>query len=371
MFDHSHYVPVLKWKRGEQVGLEQCTTLVKNSMTPLLEIPPIPWNFDVNKPKKTVDDHIGGVVDAIVKSWGAERRFFLDTMNLGDEACDSGENPLVFLTRECLSRNLHVVPAFDLSISDTTLDDLRGVIADTGICLRICEELMEDPDVFRTMVETVLKRLNVTKEDVDLIIDLGYKSEPVHLVFVRSLINDIVFDHEEWRSFTLAFTSFPEDMGGIARDSIEQLRRLEWETWEKLLSSYKSGSLRRMPTFGDYCIANPAMAEVDPRTMNQSGHIRYTIQDEFMIVKGGAVRNVRRGGVIQTKGRTFKQMTKLCKVLVSKPQFCGSSFSWGDQYIQDCANGQVSHGNAETWRRVGTNHHLTFVAQQISIHPGI
>lgn len=40
MFDHSHYVPVLRWKRGERGALKRLDPVDRAAMTPLLE--PLP-----------------------------------------------------------------------------------------------------------------------------------------------------------------------------------------------------------------------------------------------------------------------------------------------------------------------------------------
>ncbi len=38
MFDHSHYVSILRWKQGEQIALRELYPRDKASMTPLIEI---------------------------------------------------------------------------------------------------------------------------------------------------------------------------------------------------------------------------------------------------------------------------------------------------------------------------------------------
>ncbi len=38
MFDHTHYVPLLRWKRGERGALKWLEPTDKASMTPLLEL---------------------------------------------------------------------------------------------------------------------------------------------------------------------------------------------------------------------------------------------------------------------------------------------------------------------------------------------
>ncbi len=107
--------------------------------------------------------------------------------------------------------------------------------------------------------------------------------------------------------------------------------------------------------FGDYAISHPVPKELDPRTMRMSASIRYTTESEWLVVKG---RNVRQFG--------FDQYFALSKALVERPEFSGLSFSWGDQYIADCADGITGPGNATTWRKVGTNHHITLVTRELA-----
>lgn len=373
MFGYKHYVPILKWKRGEQVGLKHCTEEIKSGMTPLMEIPPVPWNFDKEAPAKTVDEHIESIPETILDSWGSERRFFLDASQISFELCVDGTLPLARVIENARALELRMTPTINMQTPGPELEVIAEAIKkdQNGVCLRIAEDDMEDDLIFRNMVNQLLENLDVSFDSVDLIIDLAYKPEPVKPLYVRSLINDIIFNHSRWRTFTLTCTSFPVNMSEIERDSLEALYRIEWDLWEKLLAHHASNRLERMPAYSDYCVANPEAIEIDPKLMNPSGHIRYTIQDEFLIVKGGAVRDVKRGGVVVAKGRKYAQMVGLCKTLINRPEFCGSGFSWGDQYIQDCANGIVSHGNPETWRRVATNHHLTFVVDQLANYPAL
>ena len=107
--------------------------------------------------------------------------------------------------------------------------------------------------------------------------------------------------------------------------------------------------------FADYAISHPYTKELDPRTMRMSASIRYTTSNNWLVLKG---RNVRQYG--------FDQYFELAKELIERPEYADRDFSWGDKYIADCALGMTGPGNATTWRKVGTNHHITLVARQIA-----
>ena len=58
MFGRNHYVPVLKGRDGEYGALQTLTPSTRQALTPLVEIPPIPWDFKEEKPAKTIDGHL-------------------------------------------------------------------------------------------------------------------------------------------------------------------------------------------------------------------------------------------------------------------------------------------------------------------------
>src|SRR2546426_10562869 len=62
----------------------------------------------------------------------------------------------------------------------------------------------------------------------------------------------------------------------------------------------------------------------------------------------------------------FDQFNDLCKMVIERPEYCGTEFSWGDFYIYKCAHNQDGLGNATTWRQVGTTHHIEFVARPLA-----
>jgi hypothetical protein len=125
--------------------------------------------------------------------------------------------------------------------------------------------------------------------------------------------------------------------------------------WDTLLANRER--LSRMPTFADYGIGHPDPVEeaFDPRRMSISGQLRYTADAYWLMVKGRS-----------TKTAGYDQMRALCQRLMERPEYSGPDFSWGDKYVRDCAAGAVGPGNPTVWRKIGTTHHLMFVANQLA-----
>lgn len=110
MFNESHYVPIIKWKRGEQKALELLDSKYKKKFTPLIEIVPIPYDFAEERPSKTVDEHLKDIGKQLSNSWGNNMPIFLDLYWLDDsERMSNGDNPLKYILTESRSNRLYLV----------------------------------------------------------------------------------------------------------------------------------------------------------------------------------------------------------------------------------------------------------------------
>jgi len=113
MFNENHYVPIIRWKRGEQKALEYLEKSLKDTMTPLIEIPPIDWDYQKEEPKKTIDEHLKAIGVVIKKSWNHDSPIFIDAYNVCSEdveLMENGQHPLEFILDEIHSNNLKAIP---------------------------------------------------------------------------------------------------------------------------------------------------------------------------------------------------------------------------------------------------------------------
>ena len=140
----------------------------------------------------------------------------------------------------------------------------------------------------------------------------------------------------------------------IVKKGGEIVPRYEWRLYKVLVNNFKKAGLR-IPAFGDYAISHPKVLELDMRITKPSATIRYTTEDGWFIIKGENVRD-----------KKYEQYRVLCKKLIDFKYYYGSAFSWGDNFVQECASGRGKTGNLSTWRQVGTNHHIMKVIQDIA-----
>lgn len=92
--------------------------------------------------------------------------------------------------------------------------------------------------------------------------------------------------------------------------------------------------------------------------MNPSASVRYTVDNNWLLIRGEGVRN--RGG------RGFAQFQDHAENLIRLPQYRGEAFSFGDEKIARISRREDRPGNLETWIMIGVNHHLTEIADQLA-----
>lgn len=360
MFTYKHYVSVLKAKEGEFNALQETLAATKDTMTPLMEVTPIPWNFENETYSKTIDEHLSKLTDKLNLSWGPERRIFIDSNSLEGNLrmLDGTTHHLLWLFNDFRRVNLLSVPVTGLDKHGDYKAAVRSIknTDNRGICLRLETEDLINPQ----LAQRIAAELNyyvLTEQDVDLIIDLKSIAEnslDYALFTVSNVINFVLPNLNNWRSLSVCGSSFPINLTDITANTTDTIDRIEWHFWNRLILM---AGLKRKPSFGDYTIAHWNTVELDPRIMTMSASIRYTCDDYWLIIRGISVK------------KESGQHHNLCSILIARPEYCGAAYSWGDNYINECAARRVGPGNPTTWRKVANNHHFQKVAVQLAIVP--
>ena len=143
MFDRTHYVPILKGRDGEYGALTCLLPESRDRITPLLELPPIPWDFETEAPAKTIDQHLSKVGQKIERAWGLGRRLFIDLLWIAEaERMEDGSHPIEFVFNTARSRGLAALPVVGLLRGEEYLAACAGMLRKDrrGACLRIQRE---------------------------------------------------------------------------------------------------------------------------------------------------------------------------------------------------------------------------------------
>lgn len=353
-----HYVPILKSRAGEFTALERLSDKTKKRILPLIEVTDIPWDFKSNQKAKTLNQHVDKFADKLVKSWGIDYAILVDLpASLLDGKVSSGDHLLKHLCDEGRTKGLKIVPVTGLARGSAYNAELKAacVTDKNGASIRLEPSDLANPSL-KAALDTLLEEVGVKASEVDLILDFKeiLPSQENTVLLALQQASSTLPRIKEWRSITFAASSFPKDLSGVGPNQMERIPRTEWKIWKAM-----KGDKARFATmfgFGDYAISHPVMNEVDPRIIRMSANIRYTLDDEWLVLKGKSVRSTGYG---QYSDPLSTQLAKM-------KEYKGASYSAGDQYIEDCAKKKVTSGNMTTWRFVGVNHHVTLAADQLS-----
>jgi hypothetical protein len=351
MFDHKHYVPILRWKRAERVALGNLTDTDRSRVTPLLELTPYSFRAKKNRPAPDPKDVLTKNAADMLKYWG-RAPFFIDLCHLrGGPNIGHGIHPLEFLAQQARQNGLNLIPTTGLSRENSYQNAVASIVATDGFgfCLRIHPSEAQTSD-FSSRLSDLQNLIGVTAEDTDLFLD--YRLWNGNALALASIYNSIPNIHQ-WRTLTVSCGNFPRDLTGFTIGQ-HQLPRSDWVAWRTQISA---GSLSRLPSFSDYTIQHAEFAE-PPEHANFSASIRYACGDYWVIMRGESV--------FTDGGPGYDQWPANAQLLCARSEFSGPAFSEGDKYIFEMANQTAKTGSAETWLRAGINHHITLTARQIA-----
>lgn len=366
------YVPILLTRRGERSAVQDSHRQVLERLTPMWVVAPVPWDAESEGPAKSVEAHVAGLADDLVRAWGL-RPAYVDTCYLDDAPLSNGLHPLVDVVRQALGHGLPLIPTTG---PDRTLAHQAAAAAavalrpQSGVCLRIPRdfalEWQSGPTSRSWDIDTLIGVMGTQPGETDLVVDFADDvDKPQAAAALMRAITGNLPHLAQWRSLTFAGTSIPATMAGVPRMNVNPYARGEWDTYQDLLGG---AALGRPVRFGDYGVQHPDITiDVDPRFMRVFSAFRYATSRGWLIARG---KELRVDG--------YEHVHDLAALTVSDPLYAGPTFSYGDAWLQECANetncvsrGCPSHGNAERWRKVSTNHHLAHVTTELAATHGL
>lgn len=121
--------------------------------------------------------------------------------------------------------------------------------------------------------------------------------------------------------------------------------------------------LVRLPTYSDGAIQHPRGVEgFDPRRMQVSASVRYTVPEYWLLIKGESTR-------FNPPSRQFPALATQLVYGHLRLHYQGAEHCEGCASTKAAADGAVGLGSAEVWRRLGTIHHITMVVKELEALP--
>ena len=349
-FGPKHYVPVLKVKQGEKAALQEIPASLCKHITPLLEIVE-------RTAEKKVSEHINTAFKGLKTALSHYPRCMLDAREINRD----GETAVLSAFARAKSDAIVFTPVTGL----TRTADLTPAMAypSNGIAIRLTRQEFEAGGLDSKM-RRFMATNKIDHSKTDLIVDLGPVAEMIQagVSDLASQFLAAVPDKKLWRTLTLTACDFPKSMGAVGRESNARVDRIAWQVWQDDCYG-KSATMERLPTYSDCAIQHTQGVEkFDPKTMQGSAAIRYTLNKEWLIIKGRGTRHTP----------PTLQFPGLAKKLVYKDlrhYYAGERHCSGCAGIKAAADGVGRWGSLTVWRRLGTIHHITKVAEQLAALP--
>ncbi|NOY73685.1 MAG: hypothetical protein GXP14_15190 [Gammaproteobacteria bacterium] len=350
------YVPVLKWRMAEYQALHRLYDLVKDRIIPLVNIPPIEYDFEERRLKKTAHEQVEPFPEKFKSKWGGRKAFVDIDESLHDEFMDNGDSVVNYVFDELHIRAQEPIPVTGISRSKNYQAVIKAAHKKlkSGLALRVRVEELMHPDA-SNHIAGIIKTHRLNYDEIDLIIDLGVpQSFEPYGVFAKALAKRIksIASLDSFRSLIVVATSI--NISDVKPPG-DVIQRHEWSLYKALVDELGEDNA---PMYGDYCIELPGYSSLDMRFIKPAGKVVYATEDSWFIRKGGAFRGNEH------------QMIRHCKDVIASGFYKGAEYSWGDETIYNTANESKGCGNMTTWKQVGFSHHITFVTEQLSILHG-
>ncbi|HEV2494956.1 MAG TPA: beta family protein [Terriglobia bacterium] len=350
MFDHRHYVPILRWKQAERQALRDLEDHIRAGLTPLVQL--LPESIATGKRAPSIRRAFQKVAAEMRECWGT-RPLLVDLRHIDPALRLETEHALLYLACQARANSVSLVPATGLR-RDTAYQRAVGQVAagdGRGICLRLLRNDLANPSL-RSEVPRLLRQFSLEPQQVDVVLDIEcHDSSYPDFDSLSSLIPEI----RQWRGLAVASGAFPPDLTKWTAPGTYREPRRDWLAWRGEIE-LAEGVVRK-PAFSDYGIYHPTY-KPPPGFPNFSASIRYTSDDAWIVMRGEGVQNPGGAG--------FDQYPANAQLLCGMDEFRGPGFSAGDAYILARANHPSRTGNASTWLQAGFNHHMTLVVSQIA-----
>ncbi|EFG1300336.1 beta family protein [Escherichia coli] len=361
------YIPILKAKRSELSALSQLSIEKKSKILPLLEIEPVPIDPDSGVALKSYNETLIDFGKKVSKSCSNMQGIYIDGLLIEEHFISSEDHyPIINAVNQVRDMGIRVIPVSSPTRQSSYKRAIDGLMQNE-ICLRLTTLDLVNPQ----LITHYINHLGIPLSNIDIIIDLRDELTEDKLnsgelyTLAIGLINNLAH-FNEYRKVILSGGSFPTDLSDISVGLYSQ-PRIEWILWQSLMNGKE---LARNVIYSDYGVQHPDFNRLSTRFPSVSASVRYSGDNDFWVFRG---RVANRFG--------YEQYGKHSEDILAHREYSGPTFCAGDKDIEYYANeyqafkanpsGNYKFGSPEVWRRIGQNHHITKVVEQLATLYGL
>jgi hypothetical protein len=331
------YVPVLRTKAGEATALSNLPAQSKARLLPIINLTAQP---------------AARFVAQLSAGW-SQHPLALD--GLYSEGITGSSNAFKAMFKDLGKAKILVIPSVECNAVASYVATVKSLVGNYAPGLVVQATIAQ-----LSGAEAWVTAQGWQPKETDLVVNVGhigaYGDMATFSAFVTQALATGIKSPPQWRTVTLASAAAPKDYSALALGKTV-VKRLDWLLW-----NHVHGSLPFPLDYGDYGISHPDLTEAPGVAMTRASvSVRYTVDDDWIIIKGNATTGAHAKPMAQ-------QYLAHAKALVKEPQFGGVANCWGDQRIQHIAAltaGSSGIGSRATWVSIGASRHISLVADRL------
>lgn len=354
----SFYYPILKKGNAEIKALEESLKQKSDISTEMLPIIEAPQKADPNKWEqtfKTFGSYLKRKISGLEFAFQYSTAFSTLPNNpeIGWKSSD-GKNIIEYMHDRLSNGCSGYTPCFNYDDPDW----ITGSIPQQDIekiIVRI------EPHKFESGLDEIVVNGIKTKfennfSDKRIIWLLDFYKDFSDVKRISSLVSLFLKTTKE-ENIVFGATSCPEDANSVSHSQFSvATSRDDLKTFLNLRSKFSKIS------FADYTVRlkpDPSLVQKKDMNMNNTYlKIFYTTKNTYMIAKSGLIKN-------QKNDPSHLTIQETCKLLIQSPFYSGSSYSWGDKKINECALGLFEINDHQVPIQIGINHHIFITLDQL------
>ncbi|MBC6309290.1 hypothetical protein HCJ66_06950 [Listeria sp. FSL L7-1582] len=348
------YYPLLKKGNSEVKALEEVWkhSSPKN-LVPIIESQrknnPSKWEKDFNTLGKYMKSRFGDHIFAyqfsttfadidpdVTKNWQGK----------------NSENIVEFMHTKLAEHHNNFFPCISFDEKDWIIDTLSKY-DHTQIIIRI-EPYKFDSGIDQFMFQGILEKFEKIFPHSELIFLLDFYNKIIDLTRINKLVDFLTQNNKQ---VVFGATSCPMNSDDVSYSSFSVAAiRNDFSTFLTLKKSYPNLN------FSDYTVRlKPEPTTEEKREINMNNtylKIFYTTEKDYMIGKSGLLKK-------QKSDAEHISINDICNMIVDSEHFKGKDFSYGDLKIFECANNNFEINDHQVPIRLGINHHIHTILNQL------
>lgn len=347
------YSPILRNRQSEVLAFNHLSIAIKSHVMPVL---------DVAAPTKTADKTTGlkYVERNIARTVKCMKGFpvvFVDSSELDPTfRLSGGIHPLQSAAVAIVSAGGHPVPVTGLhrdAAHKFAAMSVANEQAQPRLCVRLDATDVSTATLTNKRVQDLLDADSLAASQIYLLFDLqclfGMEKDAMSKQVLRLLK---LLQTKTWAGIMVGGYGIPDQLStAVSTKDQGYLRRIEQDV-------FRDAAAHEMETprwFADYTVLPPSVVELDWRLIRKvmSPKALYTLAELWFVVRGGA---------FSSHPDEYDQYYSMADEIVALDEYCGSDYSYGDEYISGRSKRAGTPGSPGSWITACVNHHITFTA---------